>query len=68
MYTPQCLGLDKVAYDVNETRRELNLSRTTIYAKIKSGELTATKCGRKTLFLAVDLADFISRLQAREVV
>ena len=63
MFTPQTLGLTKVAYGLPETQLILSLSRSSVYALVASGKLRRTKCGRKALFLAVDLADFLSALR-----
>lgn len=54
----------KVAYNITETAELLSIGRTTLYARVKAGDLKATKCGRKTLFLASDLAAFVERLQS----
>ncbi|KAA1054442.1 helix-turn-helix domain-containing protein [Azospirillum argentinense] len=64
---PQAFGLCKPAYRVLEAADLLSLSRTKLYELVKSQQLKATKCGRRTLFLAVDIADFLSRLQNGEV-
>ncbi|ALJ34241.1 hypothetical protein AEJ54_15525 [Azospirillum sp. Sp 7] len=61
------VGLDKPAVSVKELTSLIPISRTTIYEFMKSGDLKATKCGRRTLFLAADIADFLSRLQNGEV-
>jgi excisionase family DNA binding protein len=53
----------KVAYDVTETARLLSIGRTSLYARVKAGELRATKLGRKTLFLASDIVAFVEHLQ-----
>jgi excisionase family DNA binding protein len=67
MFTPQDLGLTKVAYSVNETISILNLGRTYLYERVRAGDLKATKVGtRKTLFLATHIADFVSKLQDGE--
>lgn len=63
MYTPQQLGLTKAAYSVDETLNLLSLGRTTLYGLVKNGKLTQTKYKTKTLFLSVDIANFLSALQ-----
>jgi excisionase family DNA binding protein len=57
-------GLDKAAYSVAGVSEMTSLRRTTIYEFVKTGRLKATKCGRRTLFLATDIAEFLSALQA----
>jgi excisionase family DNA binding protein len=47
-------------YTMNETGRLLTLSRTTIYNKIKSGEIPTAKIGRRVLIPAA----YINRLVA----
>jgi excisionase family DNA binding protein len=59
---PRKLGFVKVAYRVNETLELLSIGRTALYAAIKRGELTPLKFGKKTLFSAIDLAAFLTRL------
>ncbi|MBP2312939.1 helix-turn-helix domain-containing protein [Azospirillum soli] len=61
---PHTYNLMKAAYSVTETTSLLSLGRTSIYELVKSGELKATKCGRRTLFLATDVAAFLAKLQA----
>lgn len=63
MTNPQSYGLTKSAYGVNDAVKQLGIGRTTIYALIKAGRLRATKVGGRTLFLANDLAAFLSDLQ-----
>jgi excisionase family DNA binding protein len=53
---------DRIAYTITATCRATGLGRTTIYAAIKSGTLSARKCGRRTLILAADLEEFLGRL------
>ena len=60
---PHTYGLMKAAYSVSEAMALLSLGRTSIYELVKSGALKATKCGRRTLFLAPDIAAFLSKLQ-----
>lgn len=55
---------EKLAFSVKEAAEILSIGRTTLYARVKAGDLKATKCGRKTLFLASDLAAFVERLQS----
>lgn len=62
MLTAQNLGLNKPAYTVSETQTLLSLGRTSLYGHVQAGKLRATKCGRKTLFLAVDIAAFLNGL------
>ena len=63
MHTPHALNFTKAAYSVAETMSILSLGRTSLYALVKTGHLKATKCGRRTLFLAPDLAAFLTDLQ-----
>jgi hypothetical protein len=59
---PRAFGLTKAAYSVNETLEILSLGRTSLYRAVKSGDLTPAKFGKKTLFLAPNLASFLSKL------
>jgi hypothetical protein len=60
---PRAFGLVKVAYGVGETLELLSIGRTSLYAAVKRGELTPIKFGKKTLFYAIDLAAFLTRLK-----
>src|ERR1700694_5822710 len=60
---PRAFGLVKAAYGVSETLDVLSLGKTSLYAAIKRGELRPVKFGRKTLFFAADLAEFLARLR-----
>ena len=60
---PRALGFAKAAYTVNETLSVLSLSRSALYAAVRAGRLTPAKNGRKTLFLASDLAAFLLSLR-----
>jgi len=53
----------KLAFTVSEATEILSISKTTLYAKLGSGELQARKCGKKTLILAEDLRQFLSGLE-----
>jgi hypothetical protein len=59
---PRALGLVKAAYIVGETLEILSIGRTSLYDLVKRGELRPAKLGKKTLFLANDLAAFLTRL------
>jgi hypothetical protein len=60
---PRIFGLVKAAYGVGETLELLSIGRTSLYAAVKRGELTPVKFGKKTLFFAIDLATFLTRLK-----
>jgi excisionase family DNA binding protein len=51
-----------MAYDLKAACRISGLGRTTLYAALKSGALTAHKCGRRTVILAADLEAFLKGL------
>src|SRR5829696_10105800 len=57
------LNLKKAAYSVNETLEILSLGRTSLYRLVKSGDLAPAKFGKKTLFYASDLAEFLFKLR-----
>jgi excisionase family DNA binding protein len=61
--TPQDFGLTKAAYSVNETLSVLSISKSTLYRLIERGDLKSVKLGKKTLFLAPDLAALLNRLR-----
>jgi excisionase family DNA binding protein len=44
-----------LAYSIAEASTRSDIGRTAIYDMINSGQLTARKCGRRTLILADDL-------------
>src|SRR5215831_19134037 len=53
----------KAAYGVRETIELLSIGRTSLYAAVRRGELRPVKFGKKTLFYAIDLAAFLTRLK-----
>ncbi len=65
-YTPHELGLTRAAYSVTETIKLTSNSRTGLYANVKAGKLRLTKNGRKSIFLAADIAEFLSNLRNAE--
>ena len=56
------LNLSKLAYSVNEVLEILPIKKTSLYKTINQGKLRATKLGKKTLFLANDVSDFLDSL------
>lgn len=53
--------------EVPEVIDRLKLSRTQLHRYVRSGELTAVKFGRRTMFCASDLEEFIKRHKTRIV-
>ena len=60
---PQDFNLKKAAYTVDQLSEVLPASRATIYRDIKEGKLKATKNGKRTWFLAPDIAAYLVGLQ-----
>jgi excisionase family DNA binding protein len=60
---PREFGLVKAAYSVRETLELLSIGRTLLYRLVASGALRLTKLGKKTLFCASDIAQFLARLR-----
>ncbi|MGO9681103.1 MAG: helix-turn-helix domain-containing protein [Beijerinckiaceae bacterium] len=56
------MALRILAHTIEEACRVSGLGRTTIYAALKSGALSARKCGRRTLILAAELERFLNSL------
>lgn len=54
--------MQKHAYTVNETIREIGIGRSKLYAEIAAGKLTPRKIGKKTIFLARDLEAYLNAL------
>jgi hypothetical protein len=61
--SPQEYGLVKAAYSVNETLHLLSIGRTALYKLVNSGRLKQSKFGKKTLFMAPDLARLLDELR-----
>lgn len=51
----------KLAYSIKEVHELVDASRSVIYQEIGEGKLRAVKRGNRTLILAADLQDWISR-------
>ncbi|HZL41311.1 MAG TPA: helix-turn-helix domain-containing protein [Pseudolabrys sp.] len=52
----------RLAYDVSEAATVAALGRSTVYAAIRRGELTARKAGRRTVVLTADLEAWLKAL------
>lgn len=52
----------KIAYTINEACKALGVGRTTIYAEIAGGRITARKVHKRTLILAEELQRYASEL------
>jgi excisionase family DNA binding protein len=50
------------AYRISDVCKLTGLGRTSVYAAIKSGELTARRWRRRTVVLAADLQAFLNNL------
>ncbi len=50
------------ALGIADVCKRTGLGRTTIFAAIRSGQLTARKVGRRTIILSSDLAGFLQAL------
>lgn len=56
--------LDKLAYSIKDVCQLTSLSRSMLYTEISEGRLRAVKRGNRTLILAVDLREWITRWPA----
>lgn len=54
----------KITYTMREATTVTGISRTTLYALIKAGELRPVKIGSRTLLRHADLEALIDRRQA----
>jgi len=52
----------KAAFSPREIKKMGGPGTTTVYNEINAGRLRAVKCGRKTMILAEDLRDWLSKL------
>jgi predicted DNA-binding transcriptional regulator AlpA len=59
--------MQKQAYTVNETIKEIGIGRSKLYAEIKDGKITPRKIGKKTIFLAKDIEDYLNALPKANV-
>ena len=63
MLTPEMLGLTKLAYTLKETMDLLSIRRTKLYDEAKAGKLKLLKIGGKTVFMAIDIAEYLSNIR-----
>jgi hypothetical protein len=63
MATPEQLGLKKAAYSVNEALSICSIGRTSFYEAVKNGEIRPAKLGKKTLVLADNIAEYLTKLR-----
>jgi excisionase family DNA binding protein len=54
--------MDKIALTIREAILAAGVSRSSLYAAIGRGELTARKRGKRTLILATDLRGWLEGL------
>ncbi len=54
--------MQKSAFTVNEVIREIGIGRSKLYAEIAAGKITPRKIGKKTIFLAQDVQDYLNAL------
>ena len=58
-------ALERADRDTTKAKRYLRIfEKALVYQAIADGNLKPTKFGKKTLFLAPDLAEFLNRLRA----
>jgi excisionase family DNA binding protein len=62
MANPSDQSSEKLTYTIAEATRALGIGKSTIYLALASGQLSACKCGTRTLLLADELKRFISSL------
>lgn len=53
---------DKLAYTIKEASAALGIGRSTIYAAIRDGKITAVKLGQRTLIPADDIRQWVASL------
>lgn len=56
--------MNKISYSIPEAVRITSLGRSTIYGAMKTGQLKARKCGKRTVILESDLSTFLKALPA----
>ena len=61
--TPLRDFLHKPAYELDELVKLTPLGKTSIYEEINANRLKRTKRGRRTIFLADDVADWLEKMR-----
>lgn len=61
--SPQSYGLTKAAYDLPGLTAVISIGRSKLYEEVSRGALRATKVGKRTLFLATDVAAYLDTLR-----
>jgi hypothetical protein len=61
---PKAFGLDRIAYRVEVALDLLSISRSAFYALVKEGRLPIIKNGRRSIVLAVDLANLLREMRS----
>lgn len=57
--------MEKLLYTTEEAKHLVSLSTTGLYKAIANGDLRSFKLGRKRLFHAQDLKDYVERVDLR---
>lgn len=58
--------MEKLLLKPEEAARALNISRTTVFALLKSGELRSITIGRSRRITVAALAEYVASLDERE--
>lgn len=53
----------KIAMSPDQAARQLSIGRTKLYSLIKSGEIRALKCGRRTIITIDEINRFLNNLK-----
>lgn len=56
-------SLNRAVYSVDDLLSIVPISRTCVYAAVRSGRLRRTKIGRRTVFMASDVAAYLAALR-----
>lgn len=63
--SPHEYGLTRAAYDLPGLTAVTPIGRSKLYEEMQRGALRATKCGKRTLFLAPDVAAYLDQLRTQ---
>jgi len=59
--------MEPLLLGIPEVKRLCGIGRTTIYERLRSGDLVAVKCGRRTLITSESVHAFVESLVAGAV-